>query len=265
MTAHITTDQMGRMVSLRVPPRRVISLVPSQTELLFDLGLDKTIVGITKFCVHPAHARKTRAIIGGTKKFDLDRIVALNPDLVIGNKEENYEEGISFLEKRFPVWMSDITTMDDALSMIKSVSRITNKGKAGTQLASAISEAFMRLPKFPAMKTLYLMWYNPWMGAAPLTFIHSMMEQTGLVNVLNNEARYPELSCEQIRELDPELVLLSSEPFPFSKKQAVELRDILPHATIRMVDGEFFSWYGSRLRFAVSYFESLQKKLLRSS
>src|SRR5579863_4514221 len=114
----ITTDQLGTRLDIKIPPERIISLVPSQTELLFDLGLEEQIVGVTRFCVHPAEKVAMKVKVGGTKRFDFEKIASLNPDLIIGNKEENYLEGIEALRKEYPVWMSDIFTLKDALDMI---------------------------------------------------------------------------------------------------------------------------------------------------
>ncbi len=236
---------------------RIVSLVPSQTELLFDLGLGDRIVGVTKFCVHPEHARKTRLVIGGTKKFDIDRIASLKPDLIIGNKEENYEEGIDYLRQRYPVWMSDILTLEDALGMIKSVALLTGTELKGHALVREINESFAGPPAFSNTRAIYLMWYNPWMGAASGTFISHIMERVGLSNVLAHRERYPELVQYEITDLKPDLVLLSSEPFPFKEKHEQEIRHLLPKAKIMQVDGEMFSWYGSRLRMAPAYFNSL--------
>lgn len=252
-------DQMGFVITLEAPPRRIVSLVPSQTELLFDLGLEDQIVGVTKFCVHPDRARKTKTIIGGTKKFDLDRIVSLQPDLIIGNKEENYPEGIEFLRSRFPVWMSDIEDVEGALAMIAEVADLTGKAAEGTSLVSRIRERFQSAGKLPPRRTLYLMWYDPWMAAASGTFIHAMMREVGLVNVLENRSRYPVLTVEDMVALQPELVLLSSEPFPFMEKHHAELRKFLPKSSIQHVDGEYFSWYGSRLLLVPDYLKELKQ------
>lgn len=261
MGPHPIKDQMGFEVNLETLPRRIVSLVPSQTELLYDLGLEDRIVGVTKFCVHPGHARRTKSVIGGTKNFDLDRLVSLSPDLVIGNKEENYPEGIAFLRERYPVWMSDIGSLEDALAMIDSVSRLTAEPAKGAFLIREIREKFGALKKLPSLRALYLMWFNPWMGAASGTFIDAMMREVGLINVLSHRQRYPSLTEDEIRELNPEVVLLSSEPFPFGEKHNVLLRELLPAARVRFVDGEFFSWYGSRLRLAPDYFGGLRAEL----
>jgi ABC-type Fe3+-hydroxamate transport system substrate-binding protein len=261
MGTHPIKDQMGFEVNLETPPRRIVSLVPSQTELLYDLGLEDRIVGVTKFCVHPGHARKTRTVIGGTKNFDLDRIVSLNPDLVIGNKEENYPEGITFLRERYAVWMSDIASLEDALAMIDAVSQLTGEQADGASLVREIQSKFDALKKLPGLRVLYLMWFNPWMGAAAGTFIDAMMREAGLINVLSHRQRYPSLTEAEIRELNPEVVFLSSEPFPFAEKHEAQLYELLPAAKVRFVDGEFFSWYGSRLRLAPGYFEGLRGEL----
>ena len=114
-------DHLGKQISISFPPKRIISLVPSQTELLADLGLEDRIVGITKFCIHPEPWQKTKTIVGGTKKFRFDVIDSLKPDLIIGNKEENYQGGIEQLKSQYPVWMSDIVTLKDAFAMIREI------------------------------------------------------------------------------------------------------------------------------------------------
>jgi ABC-type Fe3+-hydroxamate transport system substrate-binding protein len=248
-----SVDQLGARVDID-SPQRIISLVPSQTELLYDLGLEHRVVGITKFCVHPEKWHKSKTIVGGTKNFHFDTIEKLYPDLIIGNKEENYETGIEALRKRYPVWMSDVVSYADAISMIRSVAIITETVSAGNEIIQSIESAFSQLPGSQPKRTLYLMWRDPWMGAAGGTFIHAMMEKAGLTNVLAHEARYPELSVERMRELNPEVVLLSSEPFPFQSKHVDEVKAILPKSKILLVDGEMFSWYGSRLRLAPAYF-----------
>ena len=255
---HASSDQMGNKVELTNPPQRIISLVPSQTELLYDLGLEERVVGITKFCIHPAHWRKTKTIVGGTKNFQFDVIKQLRPDLIIGNKEENYFEGIAALQQYAPVWMSDVTEFEDAIRMIKSISSITDCERKGAEIAQKIQKAFDDYKPAKKIKTLYLMWRNPWMGAANKTFIHSMMEKIGLINALDKAERYPELSAAMMKDLNPSLVLLSTEPFPFVEKHIGEVLEIAPNASVQLVDGEMFSWYGSRMALAPAYFKSLE-------
>lgn len=249
---------MNNQIELTQFPRRIVSLVPSQTELLFDLGLGDRIVGITKFCIHPKQWRDSKIVVGGTKNFHFDIIQKLQPDLIICNKEENYAEGIEILKKSYPVWISEIITIDDALSMIRSISLITNEEKSGIKIIVEIQNAFEQLKLLKPVSTLYLMWRDPWMGVANKTFIHSMVEKIGLVNILQNQERYPVLSNKEISDLNPSVVLLSSEPYPFTEKHSQEIQEILPKAKIHLVDGEMFSWYGSRMRLAPDYFNSLE-------
>ncbi len=256
MTKVVSVDQLGSHLEID-SPQRIVSLVPSQTELLYDLGLEDRVVGITKFCVHPEAWRKSKTIVGGTKNFHFDTIAKLNPDLIIGNKEENYENGIDTLRQRYPVWMSDVVSYADAIAMIRSVAGITDTQAKGIEIIKSIQSAFASLQNTRPYRTLYLMWRDPWMGAACKTFIDGMLEKAGLVNVLSDETRYPKLSVERIRDLNPELVLLSSEPFPFQSKHIDEVREILPKCKILLVDGEMFSWYGSRLRLAPAYFANI--------
>ena len=250
------TDQLGQTIRLTDPPARIISLVPSQTELLYDLGLDQEVVGITRFCVHPKSWFQSKTKVGGTKDFQLEKIDALSPVLIIGNKEENDRERITALKEKYPVWMSDVVTLEDALNMIQSVGAIVQKEVQARTIIQQIRDGFKRLRLKSSARLLYLIWKDPWMGAGKNTFINSMLEHLGLANVLQ-EARYPVLTDQAIRDLSPEVILLSSEPFPFREKHLNELRQLLPHAKILLVDGKLFSWYGSRLIKAPEYFNSL--------
>jgi len=235
---------------------RIISLVPSQTELLFDLGLGEEVVGITKFCIHPKEWFEQKQKIGGTKNFWFDKIDALTPDLIIGNKEENYKEGIEELEKKYRVWISDIADYESALNMIREVALITNRKERGEQLIATIRDRFNTLPVFKPLRTLYLIWNKPWMAAGKHTFIDAMLTMLGLQNAVSS-SRYPALTSDEVKLLNPELVLLSSEPFPFKEQHLNELKELLPHTTVMLVDGEPFSWPGSRMLHAPAYFATL--------
>jgi ABC-type Fe3+-hydroxamate transport system substrate-binding protein len=248
-------DQMGNSVVVPIPPKRIISLVPSQTELLADLGLEHEVVGITKFCVHP-QSWKQKPRVGGTKVFNHRDIDRLAPDLVIGNKEENYREGIEELQKKYPVWMSDIKTLPDATAMIRSIGALTARALAAREIADRIEEGFEHIRKVSAMKTLYLIWKNPWMAAGKNTFIDCMLSKLGLINAVER-SRYPELSDLEIKQINPDLILLSSEPYPFKESHGDALRALCPNAKIVLVDGEMFSWHGSRLLKAPAYFKTL--------
>ncbi|MFK7904958.1 MAG: helical backbone metal receptor [Chitinophagales bacterium] len=261
MSETVFTDQMGNQIPLKSSPKRIVSLVPSQTELLYDLGLREEVVGITKFCVHPQNWFKTKKRVGGTKNFHFDRIEALQPDLIIGNKEENVKEGIEALQESFPVWMSDIKTFSDALQMIEEVSVLVGKRKEGQKILQQIEADFADLQSFQTQKkskrVAYLIWRKPYMAAGSGTFIDEMLGICGLENVLKEQERYPIVSIESLQNLSPELLLLSSEPYPFQTKHVEELQKLLPQTKILLVDGELFSWYGSRLTKAVPYFKKL--------
>lgn len=250
-------DQIGNAIVLPHLPRRIISLVPSQTELLADLGLETEVVGITKFCVHPEEWRSKKTIVGGTKNFNYQTIGQLNPDLVIGNKEENYKEGIEKIGKKYPVWMSDIVSLADALEMIQSIGLITNRVSESQKIQAAITTGFRSCKKYNLQSVLYLIWKEPWMGVGDDTFIHSMLDHIGLRNVLDSTGRYPSLTENDIRDLKPQYIFLSSEPYPFKTQHVIELQQICPESKVILVDGEMFSWYGSRLIKAADYFNML--------
>lgn len=256
----VFTDQLHTDLYIPAPPRRIVSLVPSQTELLADLGLDDRVVGITKFCVHPSQWRTTKTIVGGPKNFDFESIDKIKPDLIIGNKEENYEEGIRTLQSKYPVWMSDIVTLEDSLEMIRSIGLITDKELRAKQVTNEIQTGFTDITLFSKEKVLYLIWRKPWMGAGQSTFIDTLLTTIGLQNALR-DLRYPELTPEQIQTFNPDYVFLSSEPYPFKEKHLEELQQLVPRARVVLVDGEMFSWYGSRLCQAPTYLRTLHSQL----
>ena len=262
MSAITTEDQLQNKLEIQFPPQRIVSLVPSQTEFLFDIGLDEQITGITRFCIHPAEKVKTKPKIGGTKQFDLEKIKSLEPDLIIGNKEENYEEGISELQKHFSVWMSDIYTLQDSFAMMREVSRIAGAEREGEELVKRIETEFQSLPVVEAAKTAaYFIWRKPYMVAAQHTFIDHMLGVYGVSNVFGNLTRYPEINPEELGALKPDLIFLSSEPYRFAEKHLDEFRNFSPGAKVILVDGELFSWYGSRLLHSASYFKQLRSEI----
>jgi len=256
-------DQMKRTVDIPSTPKRIISIVPSQTELLFDLGLDEEIIGITKFCTHPADKVKRRLKVGGTKKLNINQIKKLNPDLIIGNKEENEKDQIEELAQSFPVWMSDISNLGDAIDMIQKVGQIVDSTEKATQITSTIIRSFNNLKiKSSSLKVAYLIWRKPYIVAGKGTFIDNMLKKCGLKNAFELE-RYPEVFPAQIVEANPDLVFLSSEPYPFTDRHITEFQALVPDANIQLVDGELFSWYGSRLLQAPEYFKQLITSLNR--
>lgn len=258
----VSTDQTGRTIGLEQAPRRIISLVPSQTELLADLGLESEVVGITKFCIQPETWYRSKLRVGGTKDFKTDLIRSLQPDLIIANKEENDRERLESMMNDIPVWISDIHDLSSALSMMHEVGRICNRADEAAKLSAFVVSSFDALGAHIAYKEkaeqtcIYYIWKDPWLCAGSDTFISDMLRRCRL-KVIPAQFRYPELNPSELHSDPPDLVLLSSEPFPFRQEHMENLQLLLPDSRILLVDGEYFSWYGSRLKSAVPYFLSL--------
>ena len=250
-------DMMGKEVVVNYPPRRIISLVPSQTELLYDLGLDEEVVGITKFCVHPKEWFRNKKRVGGTKTVHIDIVKSLQPDLIIANKEENTKEQIEELAAQYPVWTSNIQTIDEALHMIREVGVLVGKAEPAATLADEISKGFEGIAKAVPKRVAYFIWRKPWMAAGGDTFINNMIETAGWQNVLAGQMRYPEVTLDSLKDMGVELVLLSSEPYPFKDVHIAEIKAVLPDAAVMLVDGEMMSWYGSRMKHAAAYLKKL--------
>lgn len=293
-------DARGRMISLSSPPRRIVSLVPSQTELLASLGLDDEVVGITRFCVHPQVWRNSKMIVGGTKLLRIDRIHELRPDLIFANLEENSKEDVERIEDAAPVFVTNVRTLEEAIDMIESVALLVDRVPAGARIAAAITGAFEDLSdvvgiggpatgfggrtfgvggpgtaaskdprgrgkpavdEAPSLRAAYLIWRDPYMSVGADTFIHDMMARGGFDNVFDAEKRYPQVSEGDIIDANPDVVFLPTEPFPFLEKHMPEIEAILPGAKIELVDGQLFSWYGSRLIHTPDYLLQLRRNL----
>ncbi len=256
--AHI--DQMGRKVLCPQHPQRIISLVPSITELLFDLGLADRIVGRTKFCILPDPEVKSVIIVGGTKQLHFDVIDSLKPDLIIGNKEENTKEDIEWLEKIYPVWMSNVEKWDDMLDLIEKIGILTGQASESSQIIAQFELLYGKWWEFFADKQInvaYLIWRNPFMTVGSETFIHNFLKFLGIKNAFGHLQRYPEINADSALTGNVSHVFLSSEPYPFSEKHIPEVQTIFPQASIIIVDGMFFSWYGSRLLHMKKYLYEL--------
>ena len=261
-------DQLNRNIHLIKTPKKIVSLVPSQTELLFDLGLETSIVGITKFCVHPIHFKKEKTIVGGTKSVQFDKIKELKPDIILCNKEENTEEMMLELEKIAPVHMSDIYTINDSLQLIQMYGNIFSVEEKANGIIENIKEKLEDFQAFinekPILKTAYFIWKKPWMVAAKHTFIDEMLQLNKFENHYGHLVRYPEIKLSESKKETADLVLLSSEPFPFKQAHTDEMRTFYPNSKVMLVDGEAFSWYGSRLVNAFNYFKTLHQGPLKA-
>lgn len=252
--------------ALSSTPKRIISLVPSLTELLYHLGLENETAGITKFCIHPKEWFTAKTRVGGTKTINFDTVNQLKPDLIITNKEENVKEQVEILAKDYPVWVTDVNTLQDALNMINDIGLLTGKVTEAVQLRQLITEGFSRLNgKINSLKqrlrTAYLIWQDPYMTVGGNTFISDMLLKCRLYNIFSDSNRYPETTIAELKDRNCQLLLLASEPFPFKQKHLEDLAHQLPGCKIMLVDGEMFSWYGSRLLQAPDYFAELIKRL----
>lgn len=241
----------------------IVSLVPSLTELLFDLGLANQIVGRTKFCVHPSDRVPSIPKIGGTKNVNIQKVIQLNPDIIFANKEENTKSDINSLQESCNVHITEIANYDQAISTIEQIGIMLQVHEKATQLIEDINDAFANLDKVTyENKVCYLIWQKPYMTIGSDTYIHDMLDRCGYKNVFGGQTRYPQVSIEEIKKQTPDLIFLSSEPFPFKQMHIDALHKDLPNTKIVLVDGEYFSWYGSRMIEAADYFGRLSQELL---
>ena len=238
---------------------KIISLVPSITETLFDFGLTADeVVGRTKFCIHPSDLVKKVEVIGGTKNLNIDKIRSLKPDLIIANKEENEKLQVEELMKDFKVWVTDIETLEDNAVFISELGKVLNKQDLAKDYNQKIASVFTQIKVSKTQRIAYLIWNNPYMSVGSDTFIHEVLQKLGFENLFKNKKRYPEVSVEELKRAD--LILLSSEPFPFQQKHIDELRREIPNTEIVLVDGEAFSWFGTHLMKVDEYLKDLSLK-----
>lgn len=230
------------------------------TELLCDLGLEERLVGVTKFCVHPPHLRKQKTVVGGTKTLHIDKVKELNPDFVIANKEENTQQMIEAIEQICPVYVTDIKNPADIYSAITDLSHLFELVTKGKEI---IDQLTIAIPNqlFNNKKVAYLIWKSPYMTVGGDTYISNLLTTLGLNNAFGNQVRYPEVSIDDLQSAGLDYLFLSSEPFPFKQNHIDELSDLLPQTQIVLVDGEAFSWYGTRLLKIEGYFQSLKASL----
>lgn len=259
----ITSDDLGRTVRVPRGPRRIVSLCPSQTETLFALGLGGQLVGRTRYCIHPAGKVSPITDIGGTKNPGIETILALEPDLVIAEKEENRPEDIAALEGNVPVYVTDVRSIPGALAMVRRLGKLCHRSSEAEALAGQIEERWRGLtPLARPLRVAYLIWRKPWMVAGGDTYIGDVLARCGLDNVFAGHAgRYPETTLEEIGQLAPDVVLLSSEPYPFKDTHVQEFANRLPGSTVLLVDGEAFSWYGARMLPAADALQAFVEQL----
>jgi ABC-type Fe3+-hydroxamate transport system substrate-binding protein len=246
-------DQLHNKIILKKTPTKIVSVVPSITEYLAYLGLEKEVIGITKFCIRPDDWFENKTRIGGTKKLHIKKIIDLSPDIIFANKEENTHSDINLLQSKIPVYISDISNVQEAFKMMQDIGNITNTKKKANELIVEIKKN--KPAKKKLKSSLYLIWQKPYMCAGSNTFINDMMRYAGYKNCISQE-RYPQITLEEIKKINPEYILLSSEPFPFKKKHHDFFQNEFPDSIIKLVDGELYSWYGNCILKAFKSFSN---------
>jgi len=232
---------------------RLVSLVPSWTETLFAFGLDQSVIGATRFCVHPRELVAKVEKVGGTKDPDVARIVALRPDLVVCDHEEQRQEDVEALRAAgLQVWLSDVRSVDGSLREIASLGRAVGREDAAAALVERIEAALAEIrPAGPPVPVYCPIWRRPWMTPTRDTYSHHVLAMAGARNVFADApGRYPERAPAQAREAGATAALLPTEPYPFHEKLALAREELVAAgfdpARILVVDGEALTWYGAR-------------------
>nr|QIQ10483.1 Vitamin B12-binding protein [uncultured bacterium] len=233
---------------------RIISLVPSLTESLLDFGIPD-IVGRTKFCIHPKDQVKDIEVIGGTKNIHIEKIRALKPDLILANKEENMKEQVETLMPDFKVWVTNIENIEDNYYFLKNLGNMFNQKEKAQAFNLKIYDIFNQYKLNKRIKAAYLIWKKPYMTIGSDTFIHHLLQQFGFDNIFSEQKRYPVIEMQDLDEA--EIIMLSSEPYPFQEKHLEEFRAVYPDKKIIIVDGEAFSWYGTHIAKCETYYKEL--------
>lgn len=258
-TQKTVTDHLGRTVTFPFPPQRVVSLCPSQTETLVHLGLEGRLVGRTSFCIHPKDALENVTVVGGTKTLKPERVLELEPDLIICEKEENTQEMVEELSASYPVYVTDVRDWFDGIRMIRDLGEITGTKDQAALMADEAAKAMATIkPDGKDKSAIYLIWFSPVMAVGADTYINSVMELCGFRNLCARmNGRYPELTLGQLRQMQPDVLLLSTEPYPFTGEHVNRLQEEMPGTKVVLVDGEMFTWYGSRMLTAPAYLNQM--------
>lgn len=249
----VVTDALGRAHEFASPPRRIVSLVPSITETLFALGLGARILGVTEFCVHPASGVRSKVRVGGTKNPARDAIAALEPDLVVANKEENRRRDVERLEAAgLRVFVTYARTVADCVDEIRSLGAVLDAVGPSERLAGRIeaARAAIRTAE-PRPRVAALIWKGPYMAVGADTYAHDLIEVCGGLNCFADaDARYPRVDVAALERAAPDVILLPTEPYVFGESDRLELLGLdcvaARNGRIHVVEGELLSWYGPR-------------------
>ena len=250
-------DALGVPLALAKPPQRIVSLIPSITELLFSLGLDERIVGVTRFCTYPPEGVTKKIKVGGGKDPDLKRILDLQPDLVIANVEENRREDVEALRAAsVPVFVTYPRTVREGIELIFTLGGLTETVPVAEAMAGPIEQVYRETVEQTRgrrpVKVFCPIWRRPYMSINRDTYVHDVIRVSGGENIFADRLeRYPEVALEDVERLQPEVVLLPDEPYPFKAKHIEELRTLdvpaIRDGRIFLIDGKILSWYGPRI------------------
>lgn len=226
-------------------PKRIVSLVPSLTEFLLELGFEKRVVGRTLYCERPVDLVESITVVGGTKKISVKKVLELKPDLVLAQKEENDRAQVEEIAQTIPCVVSEIDSVDSFISYVADFASLFDEPQI-QEFYSEIMNLRDQCQKSDRKysRCLYFIWKEPWMVAGKGTYIDSVMNLAGFENAVS-DSRYPVLSWEEIEELNPDLILLSSEPYSFDESHMQCFQSKFSQARIELVDGRLFSWYGT--------------------
>ncbi|WP_019152973.1 ABC transporter substrate-binding protein [Robertmurraya massiliosenegalensis] len=256
-------DHLGRKVGYHFPPQRIVSICPGITETLYELGLEKEIVGRTRYCIFPEDKVAHATIVGGTKDIDIEIVKSLNPDVIIAEKEENTKEMVALLARSYPVFVAEVQSIQDSYRMIEDMGNITNFESNAKNLINAIKNEFNTIPKVNGKRAAYVIWRNPYMVVGSNTYINSVMEAMGFENPFStSKNRYPSVTKEELQESQLDYIFLATEPFHFKEKHKKEFQEFIPNVPPMIVDGEMF-WYGAKMKVAAEYFRTFITKIIK--
>lgn len=244
-------DVRGRAFDFGSPPRRVVSLVPSLTETLFDLGAGDAVAGITDFCIFPPGLPQPR--LGGTKNPRVDEVRALAPDLVHMNLEENLRRHADAIEEFAPVFVTEPKSVEDVAALITQLGELHGRQEKAAELVARLRDELASMPR-RSFTFACPIWKGPWMWCGGDTYVSRLVEAAGGVNVLRNRTRYPHVSIEEVMEMKPEVVFLPDEPYLFTRDDAAAIEGT---RVIGPFPGHLFTWHGTRTILGLGFLKEV--------
>lgn len=266
----VVDDDLGARLELGALPQRIVSLVPSITETLIELGAGRRIAGVTDYCIHPAEAVAEIPKVGGTKGVAMDRIRSLSPDLIIANKEENRKSEIEALRRDYPTFVTYPRTVEQAMKTVLDLGTLTGRAtEASTMAAECESRLIAMYPPMMArpFRTVCFVWRDPWMVVGPDTYVGDLLNTFGFNNIFTEgDGRYPQTSLEMVLDRGPEVILLPDEPYPFHPSDRNDLERFFVENGARVnvltMDGTLITWFGHRTALGIDYLRQAKTRLL---